>query len=77
MSKFKVGDRVCNIEDGDIGVITRRGPIAKSWYVNYETGESKGEELWSWEGKLEFVSADSLHGSEIVIAGVTYILQRK
>ena len=77
MSKFKVGDRVHNIEDGDIGVITRRGSFHDSWFVKYEAGDSEGKELWSWEDELEFVSTDSLNGSEIVIAGVTYILQRK
>lgn len=79
MSKFKAGDRVRNIEDGDIGVTTRCGPLPDSWYVKYETGESKGEELWSWEDELELLpdNLTDLSNTEIVIAGVTYILQRK
>ena len=77
MSKFKVGDRVREISTGDIGVITRRNNLHDSWCVKYETGDSEGRELWSWEEELKFISNDSLNGTEIVIGGVTYILQRK
>ena len=58
-----VGAKVRDVEDGDIGTVTKSyyetdldGVFgAAGWWVLWETGEFAGEELWSEECFLELI----------------------
>ena len=48
--KFKIGDRVRDWEDGDVGVIKEEHPYG--WWVLWETGEFAGQQLWLFESQM-------------------------
>ena len=54
--RFKIGDRVCDREDGDVGVIKEEHP--NGWWVLWETGDATGERLWLEEIEMDLVEND-------------------
>lgn len=58
---FKIGERVYDREDGDIGVINeehynRKNPdFQDGWWVLWETGEFAGQLLWLAEFEMDLV----------------------
>ena len=49
--RFKVGDRVRDWEDDDVGVIKEEHPYG--WWVLWETGEFAGQLLWLGESEMD------------------------
>ena len=59
--KFKIGDRVRDWEDGDIGIVkeerySRKNPdFQDGWWILWETGEFAGQLLWLSESQMTLV----------------------
>ena len=51
--RFKIGDRVCDREYGDVGVIKEEHP--NGWWVLWETREFAGQRLWLSESEMDLV----------------------
>ena len=83
---FKVGDRVREIKTGDIGVITKiygynlHPHVYNSWWILWETGSCKGQELHLQEDEISHCTVNveksptDLSGSKMTINGITYTL---
>lgn len=62
--RFKIGDRVYDCSDGDVGVIkeehyNRKNPdFQDGWWVLWETGEFAGQLLWLEEFEMDLVEND-------------------
>ena len=62
--RFKIGDRVYDWSDGDVGVIkeehyNRKNPdFQDGWWVLWETGEFAGQLLWLEEFEMDLVEND-------------------
>lgn len=58
---FKIGDRVCDLSDGDIGIVKKehynwKNPnFQDGWWVLWETGEFAGQRLWLGESEMDLV----------------------
>jgi hypothetical protein len=59
--KFKIGDRVRDWEDGDIGIAKSEHynwinpDFQDGWLVLWETGEFAGQLLWLGESEMDLV----------------------